>query len=169
MKSSILTPRLKINPLSTKDNEFIFELVNTPGWLNFIGDRNVRSATDADAYIQKIISNPNILFWVVRLNENEAPLGIISFIKRDYLMYHDIGFAFLPNQTSKGYAYEATKAVLQNVIPEFQLSHILATTVPTNIRSIRLLEKFGFFFESEIEVENKKLLVYGTPTNKLVI
>ncbi len=50
---SISTERLLINPLSTYDDYFILELLNTEGWIKFIGNRNIHSQADASAYIQK--------------------------------------------------------------------------------------------------------------------
>ncbi|HKJ49022.1 MAG TPA: hypothetical protein VJ973_08030, partial [Christiangramia sp.] len=45
------TQRLIIRPTSIEDKDFIFELLNSPKWLRFIGDRNIKSSTDAENYI----------------------------------------------------------------------------------------------------------------------
>lgn len=163
----LFTERLLIESLSFTDNKFILELVNTEGWLKFIGNRNVNSEIEATGYIQKIIDNPNTDYSVVKLKEKQTTIGIITFIKRDYLEHHDIGFAFLPGFTNNGYAYEAANAVLKNLIQINNLSHILATTIPENINSIKLLKKLGLSFENEIEVDKIKLQVYGAATIKL--
>ena len=168
-KFILTTNRLLIEPLSINDNNFIFELVNTEGWLKFIGNRNIESDTDAIAYIERILANENISYWVVKLKENKKSIGIITFIKRDYLNYHDIGFAFLPTASKKGFAYEATMTVLEKLIKDENLLHILATTVPENVSSIKLLEKLGLNFEKEIEIDNTKLSIYGIPIDKLKI
>ena len=82
-----------------------------------------------------------------------TPVGIISLIKRSYLEYFDIGFAFLPQYTNNGYAYEASKAILAMVsrLPAFKT--VLATTLSSNKSSIKLLAKLGFRFEKENEKE----------------
>src|SRR3954453_14987886 len=133
----LITNRLVIKPLTLNDENFIFKLVNTEGWIKFIGNRNITSVAEARAYIQKILENGNIFYWVVKFKDNENPIGIITYIKRSYLDHHDIGFAFLPNFFKKGYAYEATTAVLNKLISEHNVSHVLATTVPKNIDSIK--------------------------------
>jgi ribosomal-protein-alanine N-acetyltransferase len=163
----IITGRLIIQPLSITDDNFILELVNTEGWIKFIGNRNVTSKTEAGAYIQKILENKNISYWVVKLKNSHDSIGIITYIKRDYLQHHDIGFAFLPNFSKHGYAYEATTAVLNKLISERNLSYILATTVPENINSIKLLKKIGLAFEKEMEVESEIVHVYGASADKL--
>lgn len=169
VQSSLTTARLLIEPLAITDENFILELVNTEGWIKFIGNRNIASQIEACEYIRKILDNKKISYWVVKLNDNGDKVGIITFIKRDYLEHHDIGFAFLPYFCKKGYAYEATKAVLEQLIRERNLSHIFATTVPENTSSVRLLKKIGLVFKKEIIVEKVKLHVYGASTNKLII
>ena len=163
-----ITERLLIQPLTQNDNHFIFELVNTQGWLKFIGNRNIVTNEDAIAYIERILANESISYWVVKLKEQNKPIGIITFIKRDYLLHYDIGFAFLPTATKKGFAYEATMAVLANLIKEESLQHILATTVPENISSIKLLNKIGFEFCETIEIKNEKLNVYSILAIKIL-
>lgn len=169
METLIHTDRLSIGPLLPTDTTFISELVNSKGWLQFIGDRKVHSADDAAAYIEKINDNPHVTYWVARLKDTGAAAGVITFIKREYLEHHDIGFAFLPVFAGKGYAYEAAKAVLLKTISEAQHSHILATTKAANSSSIKLLGKLGLKFEKEIEVEGEKLLLYSSATDKLVV
>lgn len=166
-KNFLTTERLLLQPLTTDDAAFIFELVNTEGWLKFIGNRNITSTSEAVAYIQKIVANGNINYWVVKLKETQAAIGIVTYIKRDYLAYHDIGFAFLPQFCKQGYAYEATRVVLHQLVSEHHLSHILATTIPENTSSIRLLKKLGLMFEKEIEADNEKLHVYGASADQL--
>jgi len=162
MQTEIITERLLLNILTQGDHDFIRELVNTEGWLQFIGDRNIHSEEAAIAYINKINGTPNFYYWVVRLKENHRPVGIITFIKRDYFTYFDIGFAFLPDYNGKGYAYEAANEVLSFIKLQPQLQTVLATTLPGNVRSINLLARLGFHFDREIVVGNNLLCVYST-------
>ena len=115
-------------------------------------------------YIRKIRHTPALYYWVVRLQEGHQPLGILSFMKRSYLDHFDIGFAFLPQYQGQGYAFEAAKAVLDHAAGKPEYQPILATTLPANSRSIRLLNKLGLHLEREIEVDNNKLLVFSNAT-----
>jgi RimJ/RimL family protein N-acetyltransferase len=161
MKNTIETERLLLSALAKEDADFILELVNTPEWITFIGDRNVRTGDDALKYIQAIIDNPKYRYWVVRTKEFSSQVGIITVIKRDYLEHHDIGFAFLPQYANNGYAFEAAKAVLEAERQGGLHTHLLATTLPANQASIKLLLKLGLTFEKEIQVENTMLHVYS--------
>jgi len=168
MENRYITGRLIIEKLSGDDSAFIFNLLNTDGWLKFIGDRNVKSEIDAKTYIKKILGTENLHYWTVRLKDDLIPVGIVTFIKREYLNHHDIGFAFLPEYSKKGYAFEAATTILNDIIPDPAHTHILATTVKENTRSIRLLEKLGLRFEKEIENNNERLLLYSASTAGLL-
>jgi ribosomal-protein-alanine N-acetyltransferase len=155
------TERLELQTLQAGDASFIQELVNSPGWLKFIGDRNVHSTEDALRYIERISNAPNITYWVVRTKADQRPIGIVTLIKRDYLAHFDIGFAFLPSSGGKGYAYEASAAILTLLQEDPAYQGMYAVTLPDNLKSIQLLTKLGFQFESEIEVNGDKLHVYA--------
>jgi RimJ/RimL family protein N-acetyltransferase len=161
MQTTIHTNRLSLSPLTIADHDFIFELLNTQGWIDFIGNRNINSKEDAIAYIKKINKSANLTYWLVNVTASNAPAGVISFMKREYLEHFDIGFAFLPRFQNNGYAYEATKEILSIVSRDSGHTQILATTVPGNIKSIKLLTKLGFHFDKEIMVEEEKLHVYS--------
>ena len=158
MAENYQTTRLNLQQLTLEDDAFIFELVNTSGWLTFIGDRNVLSVQDAASYIQRISSSAQINYWVVRIKESLTPIGVVTFIKRDYLDFPDLGFAFLPAYAGQGYAFEASSVVLQHLL-ETNAS-ILATTLAANNTSIRLLEKLGFRYQSAIMNQGTNLLLY---------
>ncbi|HEY5405575.1 MAG TPA: GNAT family N-acetyltransferase [Ginsengibacter sp.] len=161
MQTNITTERLSLNLLTLDDHDFIMRLVNSNGWIEFIGDRNVHTKEDAIAYINKIRSTKNLYYWVVRIKNENTPIGIISFLKRSYLDNFDIGFAFLPQFNGNGYAYEASKEILSMVSRNSDYTVILATTVPQNVNSIKLLTKLGLRFEKEIKVEKETLHIYS--------
>jgi [ribosomal protein S5]-alanine N-acetyltransferase len=161
MQNNLATERLQLQTLTIDECAFIHELVNTPGWLRFIGDRNVHSEADAVKYIHKILQTPNLFYWVVRKKEDQTAIGIITFIKRNYLDHFDIGFAFLPAFNGQGYAFEAANAVYTMVRKESAHQTVLATTIPQNVQSIKLLTKLGLQFAQAIEVENETLHVYS--------
>lgn len=161
MQNNLTTTRLVLNSLNLNDKAFIFNLVNTPNWIKFIGDRNVLSLEDAANYIQKILDNPNAHYKIVRLKETLQPIGVITLIKRHYLDHPDIGFAFLPDYYKKGYAFEATNSVLDAIISDKTHTHILATTFKDNVNSIQLLGKLGLTYQKDILVGDDELMVFG--------
>jgi ribosomal-protein-alanine N-acetyltransferase len=159
MQNNVSTKRLILDIITPEDHEFMIQLVNSKGWLQFIGDRNIHSKEDAIAYINKVLAYGNIFYWVVRKKDGNLPIGIISFLKREYLKHYDIGFAFLPEFNGYGYAYEAAKEILALASPEYH--PILAATIPGNIKSIKLLIKLGLHFDNEMIVANEKMHIYS--------
>lgn len=101
MYKEILTDRLLIRPITVGDANFIYSLVNSNGWLKYIGDRNIRNNQDAENYIQKILENKNYYYNVFEIKETKEPIGIITFLHRDNHEFPDIGFALLPKYEKK--------------------------------------------------------------------
>lgn len=165
MSDNFNTSRLILDPLHPADATFMLELVNSDGWIRFIGNRNIKNSADAAIYVDKLRKDQNVRCWTVKLREGNTPVGTITFIKRKYLDYHDIGFAFLPEYNGKGYAEEAASAVMSHFRLDPEHPRILATTLRENINSIRLLKKLGLAFEREILVEKETLLLFGVDTD----
>ena len=161
MGLGLSTGRLLLRTLTGGDAEFILRLVNSSGWLTFIGDRHVADDAGAHAYIAKILGNKDVEYFVVTLRETRAPIGIITLIQREYLPHRDIGFAFLPEFEGKGYAREAAAAVLAKLVEQGMDARILATTMPTNRRSITLLEGLGLRLEQTFIHDGEPLELFG--------
>jgi len=46
------THRLTLSKITVEDAPFILELMNTPGWLKYIGDRNIKTVEAAAEHIK---------------------------------------------------------------------------------------------------------------------
>ena len=156
---SIFTKRLRLASVTMNDYVFMRQLVNTEGWLRFIGDRHVHTDDQARAYIDRILHTPNLTYWVVWHNQLNVPTGIISLIKRDYLEHFDIGFAFLPEYQRHGYALEGAQVIMEHT-QQRRITTLLATIIPGNVRSINLLERLGFSFDQKMEINHDTIWVY---------
>jgi RimJ/RimL family protein N-acetyltransferase len=146
------TDRLILRRLDEGDADFIFELVNDPDWLRYIGDKGVKTLEDARNYIR---TGPMAMYervgfglYLVQTKESGTPIGICGLLKRDTLDDVDIGFAFLPAFRAQGYAREAAGATLAYARDVLHLPRVIAITSPDNRDSARLLEKIGLRFES---------------------
>jgi RimJ/RimL family protein N-acetyltransferase len=154
MSYIITTERLHLRAFTLDDTDFIITLLNSEGWLKFIGDRQVHNTKDAYAYLAngpiKSYNTYGFGLWMVMLKENNLAIGMCGLLKRDTLEHPDIGFAFLPEFMGNGYAYEAAKATIHYAKQQLLLATVLAITLPTNERSINLLEKSGLKFIQNI-------------------
>lgn len=110
MGYTLQTNSLRLRKFTTSDSKFILQLLNSPGWLEFIGDKNINTVLDAITYIENVLLKSYIEngygLSMVELKETGTPLGMCGIINRDSLEYPDIGFAYLPEFAGFGYAYE---------------------------------------------------------------
>jgi RimJ/RimL family protein N-acetyltransferase len=172
MNSVFETQRLFVRQFTTADAPFIIELLNTPGWLKFISDRNVHTIEAAELYILNVPINSYKTFgfglYLVITKNDLKPIGMCGLIKRDALEHPDIGFAFLPGYNGKGYAFVAAQATLKYAREKLGLPCIQAITLESNSSSINLLQKIGLHFDKKINMppDNEELLLYTTAPTK---
>lgn len=154
------TERLVLRRLDGDDAAFMLGLLNDAAFLKFIGDRGVRTLDEARAYI---VNGPmtsyrqhGFGFWCVVLRATGEAIGISGLARRDALGDVDVGFAFLPDYRSQGYALESTQAVMKLAREVYGLRRIVAITAPANTASALLLEKIGLRFERMIRMAGDK-------------
>ncbi|TAH12357.1 MAG: N-acetyltransferase [Sphingobacteriia bacterium] len=154
------TDRLYLRELSILDSDFMLQLMNTPSWLSFIGDRNVRYKTAASNYIsEKIISsyrNNGFGLYLIVLKTKKLPIGICGLVKRDGLLIPDLGFAILPEHEKNGFATEAAKSILLWAKEKLLLPEVCAITTEINNKSIQVLENIGMTFQEKIVLPANK-------------
>lgn len=147
------TERLFLRQLCLHDTAFIIELLNSEGWKKYIGDKNVKTAEQARQYLTngplKSYAAHGFGLYLVALKNVWTPVGICGLIKRDYLPFPDIGYAFLPHANGNGYAYEIAHALIRFAFNELKMEKILAITLPDNKPSVKLLHKLGMKFEEQ--------------------
>jgi [ribosomal protein S5]-alanine N-acetyltransferase len=147
MNQILETDRLILRAFDTADAGFIIRLLNTEGWLKYIGNRNVNTKEEALAYLENVpfksYKENGFGLWAVVLKSSGEPVGMCGLIKRAELEGIDIGFAFLPGFTGTGLAFEIAEAVMNYAFQHLQLPSVLAITLPDNASSIKLLKKLG--------------------------
>lgn len=158
------TERLRLRTIDVDDAAFYYELVNDPTWLEFIGDKGIRSIDDAR---KAIIEGPLTMqeqlghsLYVMERKSDGLPLGLCGLIKREALDDVDIGYAIRPAWFGQGYTYEAAVAVVAYARDQLRMKRLLGLTNPDNVNSIGLLGKLGLEF-----VELRNLPPHERPTN----
>ena len=158
------TPRLLLTHFTEEDAPFVLRILNTPGWLQFIGDRNVKTLEVAEAYTKEKLIGAYTRFgfgmYAVKLKDTLEIIGMCGLVKRDHLEHADIGYAFLPEFTGQGYAREAATAVMEYANRVLGLQPLLAIVTPTNNSSIRLLEKLNFAFQRRVALNGEELMLF---------
>lgn len=163
MPTTLVTDRLRIREFTLDDAPFIVLLLNSEGWLRYIGDRNVHSEEDARDYLKagplKSYQENGFGLWCVEGKESARPIGMCGILKRPELDTPDVGFAFLPEYHGQGFAIEAVEATLAHARSVLRLPVLSAIVQPDNERSIALLTKIGFAFSGAMIFPGKDELL----------
>ncbi len=162
------TQRLTISKVTLQDAPFFLELMNTPHWIKYIGDRKIKTITDAKEHLKKGIlksyKKDGFGFYKLLLkSENLKIIGICGLVKRKELEDTDIGFGFLPDYEGKGFGYESSVEIMNLAQNKFKLKKVSAITSPINKNSIKLLEKLGLTYEKRVIPfeDGKELLLFA--------
>ena len=165
MKKSTIDS-LSLRKIKESDSGFLFRLMNSPGWLEFIGDRSIHSKDDALNYIKQSdlfnYSQSGLGYYVIINGEcADQNIGICGILHREDMDAPDLGFAILPEYQGRGIAFRSVqKLVSQNQKELHNWSRILAITRPANIRSIALLKRIGFVFVETMIWQDKEVDLY---------
>lgn len=152
------TDRLILRQFTLNDADFVLELVNTPSWLKYIGDRGVKNLQDARVYIMggpvaSYRQHGFGLYLVIRRDDG-VPIGLCGLLKRDTLEHPDVGFALMPAFERQGFGFEAANAVLRYGRDQLGLTRMLAVTQADNAASIKLLKKLGLAFDRMVTLKD---------------
>ena len=163
---SFISKRLIIRPTSEQDAKLIFQLMNTPKFLKYVGDRKISSINDARNYIKvKMLAQLYLMgysSYTLIKKSNGNKIGICGLYDRNGIEGIDIGFSILPQFERLGYAYESTSRIIKAAFEEFKMKELKAITEQKNISSQALLKKLGFKFtvKTVLPNENDELLLF---------
>ncbi|MCR9013532.1 GNAT family N-acetyltransferase [Aquiflexum gelatinilyticum] len=165
MEFIIETDRLFLRKLEIEDFRFVITLLNSPGWLKYIGDRGVKNEAQAISYLQNgpVKSYSDYGFGLYKVEEKISglPIGFCGLLKRDTLKHPDLGFALLPEFMGRGYAFEAANACLDFAKANLGIPILQAIALPDNTSSIRLLKKLGFHYQRPFQnLEGEELALF---------
>ncbi len=141
------TERLLLTEATAAEAPFFYKLLNSPGWLEHIGDRKIHTEADAAGYVenglQKSYREHGYGLYLMKRKSDGQALGICGLVKRAGLDFPDLGFAILPEYESQGYTTEASRATLQLCREHWNIPVVLGITAQANERSQQLLERLG--------------------------
>jgi len=166
------TSRLLIERFNENDAAFIVELLNDPGWLRFIGDKQVRTLDDARQYLRAgpIAMYEQRGFGLCRVSRSAdgVAIGMCGLLKREGLDDIELGFAFLPQGRRRGYAREAAAAITEYGFKALAAPRIVAITNAENAASARVLEGVGMRFERVVQLppERREVRLYAVEADR---
>jgi RimJ/RimL family protein N-acetyltransferase len=139
--------RLRWFTESDTDADFLRALLNDPGWLANIGERNVRTRRQARTWIATrhtaTYGRLGFGFWAVERKCDGVLVGMCGLVKRDTLMEADVGYALMPAFRGQGYAREAAAACVIYARDVLGLPEVWGITGPANAASAAVLQQIG--------------------------
>ena len=93
--------------------------------------------------------NSLLRFWVFLRGNSDVIIGTVNFynIIRGSYSCCQIGYKLDSRYMNMGYAHEAIKHSMEVLKEEYNLHRIEAKIMPTNLSSIKLIERLGFKYE----------------------
>jgi ribosomal-protein-alanine N-acetyltransferase len=148
MFSTLITERLILRKLETRDFQEIHNLRSNANVNRFIDRPKIANLEEAKEFIEKInagITTGNWIYWAITLKTKDQLIGTICIwnISPDRIK-PEIGFELLPEAQGKGLMQEALSNVIKFGFEEMNLAELEAFTHAENEKSINLLEKCGF-------------------------
>lgn len=140
--------------------------MNTPKYIEYVGDRNINSIEEAATYIEvKMLPQLHKLGYsnyTLITRGNREKIGDCGLCNREGIEGIDIGFGLLPAHEGQGYAYEASARILRAAFEEFKIDTVKAITSKRNSASQKLLHKLGMEMigTTQLPEDGEALLLY---------
>ena len=161
------TERLYLRRVTLDDADLLLAVWNDPAFIRNVGDRGVRSIEEAQEAMQggalKLYADHGYGPYAMVLKSGGSRIGICGLFKRDNFDYPDIGFGVLPTFCGKGYAGEASFAVMAHARDDLEIEELNAIVSPDNVPSIGLIQKLGLEFDKMITMpgEDEEICLYS--------
>ena len=107
-----------------------------------------------------IAVKPPESYLVVHHKENGAFIGLVCIAKYHDHIHYEVSHELHPRFWGKGYGTEIIKTTVDYGLQTLGLEELYAEAQKANLASVKLLEKTGFEFVSQIERYGEKQVVY---------
>lgn len=181
IEASLDTPRqfplidlgdILLRPLRDSDSERYFEYMSQDIMKSFLTASN-RPTTPEEAlrevrYWGGLFESGRSIYWAIALAETDRLIGTAGF---NIILHNharaEISYDLDPAFWSKGIMLKSIKAILSFAENVLELVRIQATVICTNQRSIKVLERCGFYNEGTlrkyevVDGEHKDYYIYA--------
>ena len=148
----LATARLHLRPVRSGDVDALHALwthadVRRWLWDDVVIDRE--TAADRVATSHASFARAGYGHWIVSADPAGALLGGVGLVEIDPAVGPELLYAFHPSHWGRGYATEASRAVLAHGFGRCGLERVMGRTDAPNRASARVLERLGMRFEGE--------------------
>lgn len=166
MNILIETERLILRELEYTDKNDLFEMDSDPEVHLYIENSPVKSIDEITIVMEMLkkqyVENRIARWAVVDKATNEcigwAGLKYVREPLNNYVNFYELGYRFKRKHWGKGFATEASIAILDYGFKHLNVDRIYAITDPKNVKSKKVLTKLGFDLQETFDYE-------GDPTD----
>ena len=158
----IETSHLILRPIQKNDTDRLHEMYCNPAVMKYIYDGNTFTKEKTIERVDECLLHwKNNGFGVYMLIEKSTQLTAGYCVLRYFVNEHpyldgeiEIGYILDEPFWGKGYATEAVRACIQHGFEKHYFKKILATILPDNIASQKVVEKAGMIFTRDLPIHN---------------
>ena len=158
------TQRLLLRHFRPADIEPYAAMCADPEVMRYVGERGVLSREDAWRQMAMLAGHWQLRgfgMWVVEERATGSFVGRVGLHFPDGWPDQEIAWALTRSQWGKGFAFEAASAALAYAFGSLHWPRAISLIDPANSRSIRLAERLGERFETEVEVRGHRVSLYA--------
>ena len=157
--------RLILRQLCKEDEPYIFKLHNDADVMKYISsNKGHYSHEECYEFIERQIkyyaSHPGLGIWAAVEKNTGDFIGWVALKDLDNSEYIEVGYRLLTEHWGKGYATEATKALINYGFNDLNLYKITAVALPENKASTSVMQKAGMEYVGIKKYYNVDVVFY---------
>lgn len=139
---------IRLRGIEENDIERLYALFSNPQVMRYWSRGPMTNRQEAIDYANTIIegfATRNVLNWIIADLESDQMIGTCTLYEiNPQHARAGLGYALMPEYWGKGLAHDAASLAISYGFLELGLHRIEADTEPNNLRSNKVLERFGF-------------------------
>jgi ribosomal-protein-alanine N-acetyltransferase len=160
------TKRFDLRQITLADDNEIFALRSNEKVIQYLDRPPVETIEEVHEFINKIINGierDEWIHWVITEKSDDKLIGTICLWNLDREKeVAEIGFELLPDYMGKGIMQKVVPIIIDYGFKKMKLKSIEGEVDPGNVKSIKLMERFGFTHNRDLE----KTIVYSLSNDK---
>lgn len=152
------TERMKVRETIPQDVDEFYRIYRDPSITYYMEDLFPDRKQEMEyikAYAEQIYDFYGFGLWTVLHKETGQVIGRAGLNVREGYEIPELGFVIDVEHQGQGYAFEVCSAILDYAGAELEFPAVQAFVDANNRVSIHLLEKLGFSFDSEVELDRR--------------
>lgn len=162
------TEHLILRPIQQNDTDRLHEMYSNPAVMQYIYDGSVFSREKSEARVAECLLHWEkhgfgLFVMIEKATKNIAGYCVLRYFIDDHPDLNgkiEIGYILDEPFWGKGYATEAVKALIQFGFEQHHFSQILATILPDNIASQKVVQKAGLIYIGDLETHGLMHQIY---------